>query len=275
MDDPVTNQRIEIDLLLEAIYIKYGYDFRNYSKASIRRRVRRHLSKSGLSNVSEMLHRVLYEPAFFDKLLLDLTINVTEMFRDPDFFKGLRDLVLPDLNSKSFVKVWHAGCATGEEVYSMAILLREGGFYKNFQIYATDTNEAVLQSAAKGIFPLARMKEYTRNYIKAGGRAGFASYYTARYDHALMHQDLKENIVFSHHNLVTDGVFGEMNLILCRNVLIYFNRELQERVFKLFTDSLVPGGYLCLGSKESLRLSTVRSRFESLADKKKIYRKKG
>ncbi len=217
----------------------------------------------------------MYEPAFFDKLLLDLTINVTEMFRDPDYFKILRKVVLPSLKDKKFVKVWHAGCATGEEVYSMVILLREGGFYKNFQIYATDTNEAVLKSAGKGIFPLARMKEYTRNYIKAGGRAGFASYYTARYDHALMHHDLKENIVFSHHNLVTDGVFGEMDLILCRNVLIYFNRELQERVLQLFLDSLADGGFLCLGSKESLQFSTVNPHFEIVAGKNKIYRKTG
>ena len=274
MDDNADNQKIEIDLLLEAVYLKYGYDFRNYSKASVRRRVRHHLKKSGLSTVSEMLHKVLYDRLFFEKLLLDLTINVTEMFRDPDFFKVLRETVLRELRGKDFIKVWHAGCATGEEVYSMAILLREVGFYKNFRIYATDTNAAVLETARQGIFPLEKMKDYTRNYIRSGGCAAFASYYTARYKHALIHQDLKKNIVFSHHNLVTDGVFGEMDLILCRNVLIYFNRVLQDRVLQLFRDSLDCQGFLCLGPKETIRFSTVNHGFDRVAETQRIYRKK-
>lgn len=274
MDDNGQNQRIEIDLLLDAIYLKYGYDFRNYSKASVRRRVRHHLKKSGLGSVSEMQHHVLYDRNFFEKLLLDLTINVTEMFRDPAFFKTLRETVLARLKGQSFIKVWHAGCATGEEVYSMAVLLREEGYYKNFRIYATDTNEEVLEAARKGIFPLARMKDYTRNYIKSGGRGAFASYYTARYDHALIHHDLRKNIVFSHHNLVTDSVFGEMDIILCRNVLIYFNQTLQDRVLQLFRDSLAEGGFLCLGSKETIRFSSVSDDFQHVDTAQKIYRKR-
>jgi chemotaxis protein methyltransferase CheR len=267
------NEKIEIDLLLQAIYLKYGYDFRSYAKASIRRRVRRHLAKTGLPSVSQMLHRTLYDPTYFEGLLLNLTINVTEMFRDPLFFKTLRE-VLPGLMKEPRPRVWHAGCASGEEVYAMAILLREEGFSGNCRIYATDANDAVLDTACKGIFPLSQMKTNTRNYQQSGGRAVFASYYTARYGNALMHQDLKQNILFSNHNLTTDGVFGEMDLILCRNVLIYFNRELQDRVLELFWDSLAPGGILCLGARESVRFSPIGHRFETISKAHKIYRKR-
>ena len=234
------NEKIEIDLLIRAIYLKYGYDFRDYSKASIRRRVFGRLSKSGLSTLSEMQHRLLYDQRFFEKLLLDLTVNVSEMFRDPSFFKSVRETVVPELKKRPFIKVWHAGCSTGEEVYSMAILLRE---------------------------------DYIRNYRMAGGLASFADYYTARYDSTIMDIGLKKNIVFSDHNLVTDGVFGEMDLIICRNVLIYFNRDLQNRVFGLFANSLGTGGILCLGSKETLRFSEYADRFETVVKREKIYRR--
>ena len=267
------NEKIEIDLLIRAIYLKYGYDFSDYSKASIRRRVLGRLSKSGFSTISEMQHDLLYNPDFFEKLLLDLTVNVSEMFRDPLFFKAVRKTVIPELKKRHFLKVWHAGCSTGEEVYSMAILLREEGVLDASTIYATDVNEAVLDKAKKGIFPIDRMKDYTRNYKMAGGLASFADYYTARYDRTIMDRDLKSSIVFSDHNLVTDAVFGEMDLIICRNVLIYFNRDLQDRVFGLFSESLRVGGFLCLGSKESMMFSKHAKYFESIVKKEKIYRR--
>ena len=267
------NEKIEIDLLIRAIYLKYGYDFRDYSKASRRRRILGRLSKSKLSTISEMQHKLLHDPVFFEKLLLDLTVNVSEMFRDPLFFKAVRETVAPELKKLPFTKVWHAGCSTGEEVYSMAILLREEGILDASTIYATDVNEAVLADAKKGVFPIEKMKDYTRNYKMAGALASFADYYTARYDHVIMDRELKKNIVFSDHNLVTDGVFGEMDLIVCRNVLIYFNRELQDRVFRLFSESLKKGGFLCLGSKESVMFSKHAKHFESIVKKEKIYRR--
>ncbi|MBO1223396.1 MAG: protein-glutamate O-methyltransferase CheR [Candidatus Scalindua sediminis] len=275
MDETSENEKIEFDLLLQAIYQKYGYDFRNYSKASIRRRIRHRFSRSGLKTISEMQHKLLNDKQFFEVLLLDLTVNVTEMFRDPSFFKMIRKTVIPELKKQPFIRVWHAGCSSGEEVYSTAILLNEEGLYKNTLIYATDVNEAVLDKAKKGIFSIDRMKDYTRNYRNAGGIASFADYYTARYDHAIMDNSLKKNIVFSDHNLVTDDVFGEMNLIICRNVLIYFSCDLQERVFGLFWESLRSGGFLCLGSKETIRFSTYSDDFENVAEGEKIYRKNG
>jgi chemotaxis protein methyltransferase CheR len=271
----VENEKIEIELLLEAIYLKYGYDFRSYAKASIKRRILRRLSLSGLKTISEMQHGLLYDRKFFETLLLDLSINVTEMFRDPSFYRALRKKVIPELKNRSFVKVWHAGCATGEEIYSMAILLREEGLYEKTQIYATDNNQKVINEAKEGIYPIDNMKQYTRNYQKAGGRTSFSDYYTARYDNAIMRPPLKKNIVFADHNLATDGVFGEMDLILCRNVLIYFSRDLQNRAFGLFRDSLRDDGFLCLGSKESIRFSEYSDDFEDVVTKEKIYRKKG
>ena len=273
MDNTNENEKIEFDLILEAIYQKYGYDFRNYAKASLRRRLRYRLSQSNLETISEMQHKLLNDKEFFDTLLLDLTINVTEMFRDPSFFKALREIVISELKKQPFIKVWHAGCSSGEEIYSTAILLKENGMYESSLIYATDTNEMVLDKAKSGIFPIEKMKDFTVNYRKAGGIASFADYYTARYDNAIMDNSLKKNIVFSNHNLVTDSVFGEMDLIMCRNVLIYFNRELQDRVFRLFMDSLRPGGFLCLGSKETVRFSSLSENFENVIEKERVYRR--
>ena len=273
MDKTNENEKIEFDLILEAIYQKYGYDFRNYAKASLRRRLRYRLSQSNLKTISEMQHKLLNDKGFFDTLLLDLTINVTEMFRDPSFFKVLREIVISELKKQPFIKVWHAGCSSGEEIYSTAILLKENGMYESSLIYATDTNEMVLDKAKSGIFPIEKMKDFTVNYRKAGGIASFADYYTARYDNAIMDNSLKKNIVFSNHNLVTDSVFGEMDLIMCRNVLIYFNRELQDRVFRLFMDSLRPGGFLCLGSKETIRFSSFSENFENVIEKERVYRR--
>ncbi|MCP4254539.1 MAG: protein-glutamate O-methyltransferase CheR [Candidatus Scalindua sp.] len=275
MDNTTENENIEFDLILQAIYQKYGYDFRDYSKASIRRRLRYRLAQLNLKSISEMQHKLLYEKTFFDTLLLDLTINVTEMFRDPSFFKALRENVIPELKKQPFIKLWHAGCSSGEEIYSTAILLKESGMYESSLIYATDTNEIVLDKAKSGIFPIEKMKDFTANYRKAGGIASFADYYTARYDNAIMDNSLKKNIVFSNHNLVTDGVFGEMDMIVCRNVIIYFNKKLQDRVFRLFMDSLRPNGFLCLGSKETIRFSSFSDNFENVDEKEKIYRRVG
>ena len=270
----IDNQNIEIQLLLEAVYLKYGYDFRNYAKASIKRRILHRLAMSGIASISEMQYKVLYDVNYFETLLLDLSINVTEMFRDPSFYQALRQDVIPVLRTYPYVKIWHAGCATGEEVYSMAILLKEEGLYDRSQIYATDFNQVVLQKAKEGIFPIENIKEYTVNYQKAGGKESFSGYYTAKYDSAIINQALKKNILFADHNLVTDGVFGEMNLILCRNVLIYFDKTLQNRVIGLFYDSLCRNGFLCLGSKESLMFSEYKSAFEDVVKEEKIYRKK-
>lgn len=269
----VENEKIEIQLLLQAIYLKYGYDFRDYARTSVTRRILHRLSSSGISTISEMQHKVLNDKKFFETLLQDLSINVTEMFRDPSFYKALRERITPQLETEPFIKIWHAGCATGEEVYSMAIMLREEGLYEKTRIYATDFNEEVLKKAEQGIYPVDLLKHYTTNYQRAGGLASFADYYTAEYEYVLIDRSLKENIVFADHNLVTDGVFGEMNLVLCRNVLIYFTRELQNRVFRLFRDSLCKGGFLCLGSKESIRFSEYSDEFEDFVMNEKIYRK--
>lgn len=274
-DEFQENQNIELQLLLQAIYLKYGYDFRNYAKASIKRRIQHRLNADGFENISAIQHRVLNDVSFFDTLLLDLSINVTEMFRDSTFSRALREKVFPLLKNFPYLKIWHAGCSSGEEVYSMAILLKEAGLYERAQLYATDMNEVVLKQAKEGIYPINRLKQYTANYQKAGGQESFSEYYTAHYDHVVMNKSLKEHILFSDHNLATDGVFGEMHLIMCRNVLIYFNRELQNRVFGLFYDSLCNSGFLCLGSKESIRMSSYSDSFEDVVREEKIYRKRG
>jgi len=271
---PAENLNIEIQLLLEAIFVKYGYDFRDYAQAHVKRRVLHRLGLSGLDSISAMQHRVITDQSFFDKLLLDLSINVTEMFRDPLFYRMIREEVAPVLHTYPFIKIWVAGCATGEEVYSLAILLKEEGLYDRSQIYATDFNQVVLNKAKEGIYPIDRLKEYTGNYQKAGGLGSLGDYYTAKYSSVIIDQTLKDKIVFADHNLVTDTVFGEMNMIVCRNVLIYFNKELQNHVTKLFLDSLCAGGFLCLGSKESLRFTVYSDAFEEVAAKERIFRKR-
>lgn len=264
---------IEINLLLEGIYQRYGYDFRSYSRASICRRIRQRLASEGLKKVSQLQQQILYDKEKFSLLLNDLTINVTEMFRDPLFYKAFRTRVVPILHSYPSIKIWHAGCSTGEEIYSMAILLQEEGLYARAQIYATDIDKNVLQKAKKGIFSASELSLFEKNYQEAGGKAEFQDYYTLRYDNIIMNQSLKKNVVFADHDLATDQVFGEMQVILCRNVIIYFNRDLQDRVFNLFYDSLDRGGFLCLGSKESIRFSSSVHRFLAFDDKYKIYQK--
>ncbi len=266
-------EQIEIELLLEGIYRHYGFDFREYAYASIRRRLWKRIEAEGLSTVSALQERILHEPAMMERLLLDLSINVTAMFRDPSFYRAFREVVVPTLRTYPFIRIWHAGCATGEEVYSMAILLEEEGLYDRARIYATDINEVVLQKAKAGIFPLDRMQEYTENYIAAGGKRSFSDYYVAKYGGALFSPSLTRNVVFSQHNLVTDRSFSEFNAILCRNVLIYFDKTLQAKVHGLFYDSLSIFGVLALGSRESLRFSPYEDCYEQINGPEKIYRK--
>jgi chemotaxis protein methyltransferase CheR len=266
-------ERVEIELLLEGIYRHYGFDFRSYAYASIRRRLWKRIEAEGLGTVSALQERVLHDPDVMNQLLLDLSINVTAMFRDPTFYVAFREKVVPLLRTYPFIRVWHAGCSTGEEVYSMAILLEEEGLYDRARIYATDINEVVLRRAKTGIFPLDRMQEYTENYLRAGGTRSFSEYYTAKYDGAIFRPELLRNVVFSQHNLVTDRSFAEFTVILCRNVLIYFDKTLQEHVHGLFYDSLSSFGILALGAKESLRLSKYEACYEALSGPDKIYRK--
>lgn len=258
---------------MEAVFLKYGYDFRNYSEAHLRRRIKNVLNKFGLPNIAALQHEIIYSKERFELLLAELSINVTEMFRDPAFYRALRQNVLPLLKTYPFVKIWHAGCASGEEVYSMAILLKEEGLHERCQIYATDFNSSILQKAKQAIFPIELIKEYTSNYIAAGGKQDFSDYYTAAYESIILDKSIRERIVFSDHNLATDTVFGEMHMVVCRNVMIYFNRELQDRVVKLFADSLCYRGVLCLGSKESLKFNSYGHLFEPISEKEKIYKK--
>jgi chemotaxis protein methyltransferase CheR len=266
-------ERIEIELLLEGIFRHYGFDFRAYAYASIRRRLWKRIEEEGLASVSALQERVLHEPEMMEKLLLDLSINVTSMFRDPSFYVAFRKHVVPMLRTYPFIRIWHAGCSTGEEVYSMAMLLREEGLYDRSRIYATDINEVVLKRAKAGIFPLERMQEYTDNYMRAGGKRSFSEYYTAKYGGALFDQSLTKNVVFSQHNLVTDRSFSEFNVILCRNVLIYFDKTLQSKVHSLFYDSLAMFGVLVLGSKETPRFMAHEECYEQIAPPEKIFRK--
>ena len=273
MDSNVIEE-IELELLLEAIFRRYGYDFRHYSRASIARRVRHFLATSEYVRISEITSRILYDEAFFQNLLEDFSVTVTEMFRDPDVYATLRREVIPFLKTYPFLKVWHAGCASGQEVYSLAILLMEEGLYKRTTIYATDFNEGVLDKARQGIYPIVEVKKYIDNYRRAGGVSSLTDYFDAHYESVIMSQALKKNITFARHNLVADQVFGEMHLILCRNVLIYFDKTLQGRVLGLLNDSLIRGGFLCLGKKESLRFSEIGDRYEEFAKQMQIYRKR-
>jgi chemotaxis protein methyltransferase CheR len=266
-------ERVEIELLLEGVFRHYGFDFRSYAYASIRRRLWKRIEAERLDSISGLQALVLHDSQAMDRLLLDLTISVTAMFRDPDFYRAFRQEVVPLLRTYPFIRIWHAGCSTGEEVYSAAIVLEEEGLLDRARIYATDINDSVLKQAKTGIFPLNRMQEYTENYIKAGGERSFSEYYTAMYDGALFSPSLTRNTVFSQHNLVTDRSFSEFHMVFCRNVLIYFDRTLQDRVHSVFYDSLVTLGILALGSKESLRFSQYEDCYEMLHVKERIYRK--
>lgn len=267
-------ERLEIELLLEAIYRHYGHDFRLYAFSSLRRRLKKRLEAENLPSFSALQDKILHDPAVMNRLLLDLSVNVTGMFRDPTFFLALREKVVPILRTYPFVRVWHAGCASGEEVYALAILLEEEGLYDRARIYATDINSDAIERAKAGIFSLARMREFTGNYLGAGGTKSFSEYYTAKYDAALFDPRLRRNVLFAQHNLATDTSFSEFNLILCRNVLIYFNRELKNRVLSLFESSLSPFGVLCLGRRESLRFTDAEAAFDEFDAKERIYRRR-
>lgn len=264
---------IETQLLLEGIYQRYGYDFRDYAPASLARRIRVCMQKESLSTISALLDRVLHDRACMERFLLALSIGVTAMFRDPDFYRAFCNKVVPLLRTLPFIRIWHAGCASGEEVYSLAILLHEEGLYDKTKIYATDMNELLLQRAREGIVPLKTMQEYTDNYLHAGGKRSFSEYYTARYENAIFRPNLKKNLIWAAHNLVTDASFNEFHVILCRNVMIYFNKALQDRVHRLLYDSLMLQGVLGLGSKESLKFTPYEDRYEELASREKIYRR--
>ncbi len=260
--------------LLETLFQKYGYDFRQYSEAHIRRRIRNRMVQSGIENFSDVRTKILTDESFVAKLLHDLSITVTEMFRDPDFYRSLRKNVIPILKTYPFIKIWHAGCSGGQEAYSMAILIQEAGLYERTTIYATDFNQRIIDQAKSGIFSNVLIKEYTANYHLSGGQASFSDYYTSDNSNAIMNQSLKKNIVWAHHNLVTDSVFAEVNMILCRNVLIYFDKQLQNKVHTLFYNSLMNGGILCLGAKESLKFSDLYSKYSETDAKNRIYKKR-
>ncbi len=269
------NEDIEIKLFIDMLFYKYGYDFREYSRAHMKRRIKHRIEiEPNMKTVSDFIHEVLWNEAYFRKIVSDFSINVTEMFRDPSFYKKIREEVVPILKTYPFIKIWHAGCSTGQEVYSMAILLEEEGLLSRTQIYATDFNDIVLKKAREGIYSTDYIKDYERNYKHSGGRHSLSDYYHEAYNSLIFDQRLKEKILFSNHNLVTDGVFGEMNMIICRNVLIYFERELQNKVFSLFKNSLCYGGILGIGSKESMHFSDVRSKFKTLDAEEKIFVKK-
>lgn len=271
-NDPATD--IELQLLIEAIYLKYHYDFRSYARASLKRRLTAAMSRFNCRTFSRLQDEILHRPEIFPDLLDFLTVPVSEMFRDPSYFRALRERVVPVLRTYPSLKVWVAGCSTGEEVYSLAILLREEGLLARTLIYATDINPHTLQKATAGVYDVARIAGFTEAHRKSGGTTSLSDYYTAAYGRAVFDKKLKEHIVFSDHSLATDSVFAEVQLVSCRNVLIYFNRELQDRAIGLFQDALCRKGFLGIGSKESLRFSAHTSSFSELAPSERIYQKR-
>ena len=266
-------EQIEVQLLLEAIYQHYGFDFRGYAPGSLKRRLWRRAYGEKVETLSALQDKVLHDPAVMERLLLDLSINVTAMFRDPTFFLAFREKVVPALRTYPFVRIWNAGCSTGEETYSLAILLKEEGLYDRTRIYATDINDRVLERAQEGRFPLEKMREYTANYLRAGGTEEFSRYYAVEGEHASFTSDLCEQVVFAQHNLVSDAPFNVFNVIVCRNVMIYFGKTLQDRVHELFYESLEQLGMLAMGHKESIRFSPHEECYEALDAQEKLYRK--
>jgi chemotaxis protein methyltransferase CheR len=264
---------LEIHLLLEAVYLRYQYDFRDYAVTSLRRRMAQAMTRFGCANIGQLQHRLLHEPDTFAQALQYFTVQVSEMFRDPDYFMALRQQVVPVLSTYPSIKIWVAGCSQGEEVWSLAVLLAEEGLLERTLIYATDINPAALQTAEAGIYPLDRMALFSRNYLAAGGKRSLSDYYATAYQGAMFDRALKKQIVFADHSLATDSVFSEMHLVSCRNVLIYFNRALQDRAVGLFRDSLVYRGFLGLGSKETLQFSQHRADFEPSVQAQRLYRK--
>lgn len=266
-------ENIEIDMLLESIYRFYGYDFRNYTRPFMQRRIVQRVKKENLTSISALQEKILRDPIVMKKLFSDFSINVTEMFRDPSFFKSLRTNLIPVVRDYSEIRIWHVGCSTGEEVYSMAILLQEEGLYEKTKIYATDINKSVLEKAKRGTFSLADMQQYTKNYLLAGGTRAFSEYYKVVDDQVVFHPALQKNVVFAEHNLVTDSSFHEFDIIICRNVLIYFNKCLQNDVHQLLYESLSLSGFLGLGKREGIRFTSYGNCYEEFNSTERLYRK--
>jgi chemotaxis protein methyltransferase CheR len=265
-------QDIELKLLLEAIFQAHGFDFRDYALSSLRRRILSFMFEEGYETAASLQHKVIHDPAVMKKLLMALSVNVTSMFRDPEFYLALRDQIIPFLKTYPFVRIWSAGCCTGEEVYSLAIILHEEGLLDRCRIYATDLNNEVIARAREGVFPLNDMKKNSQNYFESGGKIAFSNYYVACYDLVKFDTSLIRNAVFAQHNLATDSSFNEFNVILCRNVLIYFNRELQKRVHVTLHESLCNFGFLCLGSREMINFTPYENDYRQL-NEQKIYQR--
>lgn len=268
-----TVEKIEIQLFLEGVFCLYGYDFRDYASSSMRRRILQLMEIEKISTVSELQSMVLHHEKWMERLLMEVSVNVTAMFRDPPFYISFREKVLPLLSSLPLIRIWHVGCSTGEEVYSVAILLKEAGLYQKTKIYATDINEVVLNKAKNGIYQLSLMKEYTDNYIKAKCVGVFSQYYTADDKNAVFNEGIRKNIIWAQHNLVTDSSFNEFDVILCRNVMIYFNKSLQNKVHELLYGSLKANGMLGLGTAESLQFTVFENRYKELDRKMKLFQK--
>lgn len=269
----ITINEEQLNELMDDVMRLYGYDFSDYSRASLSRRINRLIALDKFPSFAEFQYKLKNDGSYLKRFVEEVTVNVTEMFRDPSFYLTLRNEVLPEIASKPFIRIWHAGCSTGEEVYSMAILLHEANLLHKSLLYATDINPGVIEKTRKGIFPLSQMRDYSENYIASGGKQDFSSYYTAKYDRVIFNDTLREKMICSTHNLVSDSSFNEFQLILCRNVLIYFDKQLQNKVLKLFDASLEPLGYLGLGAKETLKFSEIYPRYQQLK-KEKIWRKK-
>ena len=266
-------EELETELLLAAVARRYGYDFRQYAAASLKRRLRRAMQEEDVRTLSALQERLLHDPQALSRFVSTLSVHVTGMFRDPAVYKVIRHRVVPTLRTWPFVRIWHAGCSTGEEVYSLAVVLHEEGLLERCRIYATDLSEELLETARRGVYPLHAMRDYTAAYHKAGGQADFSEYYRADATHAILRDDLRRHVVFSQHNLVSDASFNEFHLILCRNVMIYFDKNLRDRVHELLHESLVMFGVLVLGTRESLRFSPLHERYEVLDEALRLYRR--
>jgi chemotaxis protein methyltransferase CheR len=271
--EPQPVEALELELLFEAAFRRYGYDFRDYARSSLRRRVGNIMRSEAVQTISGLQERILHDPGAWDRFLNGISVNVSAMFRDPEFFLAFRQHAVPLLRTYPFIRIWQAGCSLGEEAYSLAILLEEEGLYERTLIYATDINEGTVRQAREGIYPADLMQKYTQNYLQSGGQRSFSEYYTARYDYAILRPALQRNIVFSQHNLVCDGPFNEFNVVLCRNVMIYFNRQLQERTHGLLHASLGMFGLLGLGARESLRFMPQERMYEPLVTGERLYRR--
>lgn len=266
-------EKVEVEMLLEGIYRYYGLDFRNYVFPSIKRRIHYQMQLENVKTISALQEKVLHDPKAMEKLFDAFSIHITEAFRDPSFFLAFRKKIIPYLQNLPFIRIWHAGCSTGEEVYSMAILLEEENLYKKTRIYATDMNEKMIQKAKTGCFDAKKIKMYADNYFASGGTNDFANYYSVIGNGAYFHKRLAENMVFAQHNLVTDGSFNEFHVVICRNVLIYFNKTLQNHVHQLFYESLSDSGFLGLGSKEGIRFTNYAHCYKEVDTGEKLYQK--